>query len=108
MAQLKHPQILFANDLKDGEVLFLGAKGWVRDHRIAKIAATSEEIASMQAVAAVDLAANRVLDVYPVDVTLSPDGHPEPIHYREKMRTLGPSMRLDLGKQANGVEFGDI
>ena len=54
------------------------------------------------------MAANKVVDAYLVDIAISPDGHPEPIHYREKLRTLGPSIRLDLGKQSVGIEFGDI
>jgi sulfite reductase (NADPH) hemoprotein beta-component len=35
-----------------------------------------------------------------IDVEVKPDGTPEPCHYRERLRTLGPSTRLDLGKQA--------
>ena len=41
MTQLKNPRILFASDLRDGEVLFLGASGWTRDHRQASVARDS-------------------------------------------------------------------
>ena len=108
MAKFKHPQILIANDLLDGEVLFMGPEGWIRDHRTARVAHAEEEAAALLALGMADAAANKVLDVYLVDIAISPDGHPEPIHYREKLRTLGPSVRLDMGKQAAGTEFGDI
>ncbi|PPD08160.1 MAG: hypothetical protein CTY36_04340, partial [Methylocystis sp.] len=39
-------------------------------------------------------------DVYLADVEIGSDGAPTPLHYREKMRVKGPSVRLDLGKQA--------
>ena len=38
-----------------------------------------------------------------VDVSLGENG-PQPRHFRERLRTLGPSIRPDLGKQArNGL-----
>ncbi len=100
MAILKNPQILFANDLRDGEVLFLGATGWVRDHRVAVVAHDSAEAAALEARGKADIAVNRVVDVYLADVVVGADGRPTPLHYREKMRINGPSVRLDLGKQA--------
>ena len=108
MAKFKHPQILIANHLLDGEVLFMGKAGWLRDHRSAVVATSEAEAEALLAQSKAELAANKVVDAYLVDIAISPDGHPEPIHYREKLRTLGPSVRLDLGKQATGTEFGDI
>ena len=49
-----------------------------------------------------DITANRVVDVYLADVEIGRDGAPMPLHYRERMRVKGPSVRLDLGKQAAG------
>lgn len=40
-----------------------------------------------------------VVDAYLVDVAIE-DGVPVPRHYRERMKTTGPSIRRDLGKQA--------
>jgi Protein of unknown function (DUF2849) len=108
MAKFKHPQILIANHLLDGEVLFMGKEGWLRDHRHAVVATSDEAAEALLAQGKAELAANRVIDAYLVDIAMSADGHPEPIHYREKMRTRGPTVRLDLGKQAVGTEFGDI
>jgi len=102
-AHLKHPQILFAADLRDGETLFLGADGWSRDASAAQIARNDAEAAELSARGAADIAANRVVDVYLADVALGPGGAPEPLHYREKIRLKGPSVRADLGKQARGA-----
>jgi sulfite reductase (NADPH) hemoprotein beta-component len=100
MAQFKNPQILFASDLRDGEVLFLGASGWTRDHREASVAQDGARAQELEARGKADVAANRVVDVYLADVSVGADGTPEPLHYREKMRIKGPSIRRDLGKQA--------
>jgi sulfite reductase (NADPH) hemoprotein beta-component len=102
MTQLKNPQILFASDLRDGEVLFLGPSGWARDHRQA-----SAEAAALEARGKADVAANRVVDIYLADVAIDAGGAPEPLHYREKMRIKGPSVRRDLGKQARLAQAGE-
>jgi sulfite reductase (NADPH) hemoprotein beta-component len=102
MAQFKHPQILIASNLTDGEVVFLGASGWERDHRHARVARSAEDAAALEACGRRDICANRVVDAYLADVEIGGDGAPSPMHYREKMRVKGPSVRLDLGKQAAG------
>lgn len=103
MTALKHPQILFASDLADGEVVFLGQAGWERDHARARIARDKEEAGALEAFGKAEIAANRVVDVYLADVEIGADGAPTPLHYREKMRIKGPSVRRDLGKQARGA-----
>jgi len=103
MAALKHPQILFASCLRHGDVLVLGASGWEHDPRRARVAKDSAEAAELETFGKAEIAANRVVDVYLADVEISADGVPTPLHYREKMRIKGPSVRLDLGKQARGA-----
>ncbi len=103
MPELKHPQILLASDLRDGEALFLGAEGWERDIRRARVAGTKGDADALEAFGASEIAANRVVDVYLADVEIDARGVPTPLHYREKMRAKGPSVRLDLGKQAAGA-----
>ncbi|MBI5311738.1 MAG: DUF2849 domain-containing protein [Methylocystis sp.] len=102
MPVFKHPQILIASNLTDGEVLFLGPSGWERDHRRARVARSADEAAALEASGKRDISANRVVDVYLADVEIGGDGAPTPMHYRERMRVKGPSVRLDLGKQATG------
>jgi hypothetical protein len=103
MPALKHPQILLASDLADGEVMFLGQQGWERDHRRARVARDKEEAGALEAFGKAEIAANHVVDVYLADVEVGADGVPTPLHYREKMRIKGPSVRRDLGKQARGA-----
>lgn len=100
MAPFKHPQILIASDLRAGEVVFLGPAGWTRDHRAAQIAQDAAAAAALDARGKAEIAANRVVDVYLADVEVGADGVATPLHYREKMRVIGPSVRRDLGKQA--------
>ncbi len=94
------PAILIANDLLSGDVIFLGSTGWEQSHRKAAIARHTDEADALLAQAAIDFKANRIVDPYLVHIAQSPDGEPVPVHYRERMRTLGPTTRLDLGKQA--------
>ena len=94
------PAIVIANDLLDGDVIFLGTNSWEQSHVRAAIARTQEEADSLLARAQLDFKANRIVDPYLAVVTLHSDGTPEPVHYREKMRTKGPTTRVDLGKQA--------
>lgn len=100
MAALRHPQILVASDLSRGDVVVLGASGWERDPVRAKIAYDDEAAATLLAVAKAEIDANRVVDAYLVDVAVAADGVPTPLHFREKFRFSGPSVRPDLGKQA--------
>jgi len=94
------PVILVANDLLDGNVVFAAAQGWSRDHRDALVAHSDAAADALEAAGRAAFLAQRVVDPYLVDVTEAPDGVPMPRHYRERLRTLGPSNRLDLGKQA--------
>ena len=103
MAAFKNPQILLASDLRDGEVMFLGASGWERDHRRARVALDAAAAAELEKIGHAEYASNHVVDVYLTDVENEPDGVPTPLHYREKMRIKGPSVRRDLGKQATGA-----
>jgi hypothetical protein len=93
------PVILVANELVDGDVVFRTASGWSLDHRDALIAGNAEAADALEAEGRAEMAANRVIDAYLVDVVLDGNG-PLPRHYRERLRTLGPSVRTDLGKQA--------
>lgn len=104
------PAILLANDLLDGDVVFAMATAdgiaWTRDPALALVAADDETAAALEAFAAGELAANRVVDAYLVDVE-SQSGRPVPRHFRERFKTLGPSNRPDLGKQAgDGIDHG--
>ena len=94
------PAIVIANDLLSGDVVFLGPEGWALSHRGAAIATDPTAAEALLARAKIDVAANRIVDPYLAQVRIEGDGTPSPVHYREKMRTQGPTIRPDLGKQA--------
>lgn len=100
------PAILLANDLLDGEVVFWSASGWSRDPASALVAQDAEEAARLEDEAARALAANQVVDAYLVDVTPDMAGVPVPNHFRERFKIRGPSVRPDLGKQAEFAHLG--
>lgn len=86
MAKKTALQIVTANHLLEGHSIYLGEGGWTADHHGASIAATAEEAAALEALGRADEDANHVVGVYLVAIDLDADGHPEPTHYREKMR----------------------
>jgi hypothetical protein len=95
-------QMITANRLSDGRVVFLDADGaWSEDfHRGAIL---SDEAGKAQAVsrAQASAAANEVVDPYPIELEMRA-GHLAPKALRERIRASGPTIRPDLGKQAQG------
>lgn len=95
------PVILVANDLLDGDVVFRTAKGtWSLDPADALVGQDDATAEALEGEAQAAVARCEVIDAYLVDVELGPGGRPVPRHYRERIKTLGPSHRPDLGKQA--------
>lgn len=101
------PKILVASDLAEGDVVFFGSEGWERDSLRAKIAYDAAEAAALEAAGKAGVAANRVVEPYLVEVEVGEKGEPTPLHFRERFRAAGPSVRRDLGKQAWLREAGD-
>ena len=103
------PAILLANDLLDGDVVFAseqsqGALAWTRDPGLALVANDDAAAEQLEAFAVTEFKAQHVVDAYLVDVSIE-NGVAVPRHYRERMKTLGPSNRPDLGKQAgDGIQ----
>lgn len=94
------PAMLLANDLLDGDVVFSTGAGWTRDPSEAVIANDDATADKLEAHAKAAFAAQLVVDAYLVDVDIDAKGRPTPRHFRERFKTLGPSNRPDLGKQA--------
>lgn len=104
MAAVKRPPlpvILVANDLLDGDVVFAAAQGWTRDPREASVAGDEAQAQALERFGATEYLHAKIVDPYLVDVEINSEGAPVPRHYREILRTLGPSNRRDLGKQAD-------
>ena len=96
MAKKPVLQIVTANHLTEGHSVFLSAQGWTADHTVALIAPSAEEAAELERAAKRDEDRNIVVGIYLVDVALGADGHPEPTHYREKLRVRArPSFWAD-------------
>jgi hypothetical protein len=93
-------QIVTANRLIDGIVVFQDASGgWSEDFARA---AAHEDAAAALARAGEDVAASLIVDPYAIEVELR-NGHYAPKALREAIRATGPTVRRDLGKQAEGL-----
>jgi Protein of unknown function (DUF2849) len=94
--------VLTANRILDGVVVFHTADGrWSEAIDDALVADDAEAIAALEALAVRLQAGNDVTDVYTFAAVR--DGRRvRPLHIRERIRALGPSVRDDLGKQARG------
>jgi hypothetical protein len=87
MASKHSIAILTANHLLGGHSVFLSREGeWTGDCRLARVARTPEEAASLEAAGRASEEANEVVGVYLVDVEIDAKGLPFPTHYRERMR----------------------
>ncbi len=93
---------LTGNRLTDGEVVYLTrAATWSETIDEAAIALEPQSAAALDARGAAAVTGNIVTEAYLIDVERR-NGHVRPLHIRERIRTLGPTVRADLGKQASG------
>lgn len=96
-------KILTANRVSDGDVVFFG-----RDHQWslkiseALYAQGESDLQLLEEQLALAESGTDVTDAYVFDAELV-EGALRPKHIRERIRTLGPTVRADLGKQSSGV-----
>ncbi|MDO7842950.1 DUF2849 domain-containing protein [Sphingomonas immobilis] len=83
-------KLLTGNDLPSGDVIWWTGSGWSRHVEDAADTGTDGE-----AILAVEQAARRVNGAYVIDAAATPDG-PRPAHIKERIRALGPTVRMDL------------
>ena len=93
-------QVLTANRLSDGAVVYLTGSGdwseWIAESRIAGDAAASAALLA----AGLDVADGQVADSpYLIDV-ITDGGDLRPLRYREQIRAFGPSVHPGFNKQA--------
>ncbi|GEM_PF-286227 len=91
------PQMLTANRLKDGAVIYWKQGAWVEALAEGEVLPDAAAADAALAAAQAFVADNSVVGVYLFD--LRADG--SPVKEREIIRAAGPSVREDLGKQAN-------
>ena len=103
MNTIEKGQVMTANRLRDGDVVFLTRSGaWSEKIDDAVLALEPLAIAALEARAADDVEATLITGQYLFDAERL-EGKIRALHIRERMRTLGPTVRLDLGKQADGT-----
>jgi hypothetical protein len=93
------PQVVSANRLADGIVVFWNRGGWVELLDQAEVLDSKPDIESATLKAQADVAANRVVDIFAFDVKAA-GGHIEAVTLRDRIRTAGPTVHRDHGKQA--------
>ena len=92
-------KILTANALRSGDVLYWKSDGWLENLAAAEIFADEAAAEAALAKAQAFVTGNQVVTPYLFDVR--PDkGVLRPVKEREIIRSLGPSIRPDTGKQS--------
>ena len=95
-------KIITANHLIVGDVVFLTEDGWSANVDRACVAEDEAALATLEQRAAAAEAANIVVAPYAIEVRRE-GSRILPQHYREVMRTRGPTVRPDLGHQAQSA-----
>ncbi len=83
-------KILTGNDLASGDVVWWDGKGWSRDVNDAVDVGDQDA-----AILAAEEAAQRVNASYAIAATKTAEGV-RPAHIKDRIRALGPTVRLDL------------
>ena len=97
-------QAVTANRLNDGEVVYLDAAGnWAESLENSKFVTEKDEAAALLAQSEKSVIDRIVLDPYLFDVTIE-NNVATPVKKREYIRANGPTVRLDLGKQADSEQ----
>ena len=92
-------KVLTANRLRSGDVLYWKAGGWIGKRAEADVFADDAAAETALAGAQASVAANQVVSPYLFEVRQAKAGL-IPVKEREIIRSLGPSVRPDTGKQA--------
>jgi hypothetical protein len=83
------PKVVTANHLLEGDVVYLAADdAWVRD--LARAELIDDEAHAQLRLLDAERQRDVVVGAYLADMRPGPDG-PEPVHFREAFRRVGPS-----------------
>lgn len=94
--------VVTANDLLSGDVVFRnGNGGWSAGIDAGQVFDSTDEALVALGEARKDQDANIVMAVEQVEVTVE-CGAIRPLHIRERIRALGPTVRADLARKAAG------
>lgn len=95
-------KVLTANRLRSGDVLYWKVGGWTGSLTDAEVFADDTAAEAALAAAQASVAANQVVTPYLFEVRQAKTGF-VPVKEREIIRSQGPSVRPDTGKQAAHV-----
>ena len=96
-------KVLTGNRVSDGDVVFFTRDyQWSLQISEALFAQDETALQLLEQQLRVAESGTDVTDAYVFDAELV-DGALRPKHIRERIRTLGPTVRSDLGKQSSGV-----
>ena len=96
MAKEFKPVVVTANDLVEGDSVFLGAFGWVRDIAVARVALSEDEAKVLETAGIEGETNNLVVGPYLIEVSVAA-GKPVPVLRREQIRASGlPTMPFGL------------
>ncbi|MEL7687780.1 DUF2849 domain-containing protein [Citromicrobium bathyomarinum] len=84
-------KLITGNDLKTGAVTW-----WTGDDWSVHIEDAADASDEAEAIATREEAARRVNVPYVIEAEAGPDGAPRPAHIKERVRALGPTVRVDL------------
>jgi hypothetical protein len=93
------PQMLTANCLRQGDVLYWKTDGWVLDMDKGEVFAEPAAAESALAAAQKFVTGNRVIAPYLFEVRIE-NGKIRPVKEREIIRAAGPTVHKHTGKQA--------
>ncbi|MBS0253943.1 MAG: DUF2849 domain-containing protein [Proteobacteria bacterium] len=94
-------KLLTGNDLKSGAVIWWDGTGWsLHVEQAADVGGEGDVIAAREG------AARRVVAAYVVEAEGTPQG-PRPLHIKERIRAIGPTVRPDLALRPADPALGE-
>jgi len=102
LSSMATPQMLTANRLVDGDVVYWRAGGWVEAFADGDVFSAEADAEAALDAAREFVADNVMVNPYLFDVSAEADGA-RPVTEREIIRAAGPTTRSDLGKQAHKI-----
>ena len=92
MAARKSPNVVTANALLEGDVIYLTKDGtWSRNYTEAHVFAEAADAAG--ALGEAEALKDFLVGAYLAEFKEDENGIPQPVHYREKFRAFGPTER---------------
>lgn len=94
--------ILTGNDLANGDVIWWTGNGWSRHvEEAVDVGEKGEQILQTES------AARRVNSGYQIEGERDQDGRVRPAHIKDRIRAVGPTVRLDLGIKPSDPNAGN-